>query len=789
MLEHASAMGEADPHAGVIFTNRAFDDDELRTALPADTGSDRPSLPKRSDTAPGILDTNAAAVNIYRTPSQGLAAAYYDSNRHFPSIISNNGGPSDDARGLEGWSPAQSAAHLGNHHSLFHDSDDVAALADHAMNDRPKATQPTPDSLAVNRLRECNKSPSADERLAAGNDVQPETECNIFSTPSEDELKGATPPRPTLYDRSNTQATMLSAFSILTATPTIEEAHMAKVVGPTSEHGELREVELTSARSFSPPSTMPPAANSDTGSAAHQHVRRQIYAEPRTMEMLCSEKEPYRPSLHSRNDSSGSFGLGISAAGSEKEIFPPPRPLREQTRLGTDRFGQLTIRSVGYQTTQIPWYRRFFWLLVSTAMFSLVLVLVLLVVLVPGQVHTDIGVEAEWLNLTGFPAIPTGVATVVKPSAVRQVSGCVSPKALWSCDTAAGQQDAQSDQPNFRFEIRFRNGTMPKNETQLAKRSGPTASASALVRRDSWRSSLFIASPAAPSHDDQVFLGRYTDNVTAPYDGEETPFYISLLDPTMLEGSSSKLRIRQSDPYPYPTTSGSNSSTVNSNNASTNSADDIPRPALRSNGEPTEAELYPYAEAQSLRLFNRGEETEHYGFYTYFDRSLYVSNISTLFGNVNSNAQGVTGDVSLTNASAVCTWSQTRLLVQIWTRKQSVGSLSSLIPLSGLPAVNSTADHMTTPGSFPYSVTVTLDRHGGNARKKGVYCYGLDEQHRVLRSTKMWVDEVRDFGGELVNGAIAPSGNSTNLSKRHGEEDGGIDGGSGGCVCQWQNWS
>ncbi len=99
---------------------------------------------------------------------------------------------------------------------------------------------------------------------------------------------------------------------------------------------------------------------------------------------------------------------------------------------------------------------------------------------------------------------------------------------------------------------------------------------------------------------------------------------------------------------------------------------------------------------------------------------------------------------------------------------------------------------MAGSGSFPYHVTVTLDRHGGQAREKGVYCYGLDGDGKVVESVRTWVDEERGFGGGIVNAAIVPgSGNGTALGKRDSEGHGygGVDGGEGGCSCQWRSGS
>ncbi|KAK1069391.1 hypothetical protein LTR74_004957 [Friedmanniomyces endolithicus] len=758
ILDEPSGMGTtAQTHPGELFTDRAVEVEELRSALPFDTGSVRPVVPKRSDTAPGALDIGAAGVNIYRVPSRGLAAGYYDVRRRLPSLVveeSGAGGAGGAGRGLDGWSPSWSVAREGI---------EVRGIDDDAEN----SLEPEHDG----------EGPFADVHESIPEALGNARTHNVFTTPLEQELQDPHGARPTAI-RNDTNATLLSDFSPLTATPTVDDAHIATFMGPQSTNGELREVQLTPARARSPPEA--PSIINPATYAAH----RAPSAGPRTDTV--SEKAPYRPSLHTRTDSSGSRGLGITDG--EKDLYPPPKAfVISQPRLGTDRFGQLTIRGATEEDRRpyVPWYRRMLWPLAFTAGLMLVALVVLLVMLIP-QAHHDMAVEAEWLNLTRFPPIPTGIATVVQPRAVKEVSGCVKPSGLWSCAMPSEDSSAGGG-PDFRFEIRFQNGTLASNETQLARRSASvTAHASGVGRRDEWAASLFAAIPAVPSLADQQFLGQYTDNVSLPYKGEQTPFYISLLDPVTLTGVGSVKRKRQSSgPYPYPGTSNINTTT----NAPTTAATSITRPALQSDGKPASPLLYPYASSQPLRLFDRGQVTEHYGFYTYFDHSLLVSTF-TLNTSSAGNTTVATTSAPLANASAVCTFAQTRLLVQLWTRRPTVSNLAgnAMSP----PAVNSTANDMAGSGSFPYHVTVTLDRHGGQAREKGVYCYGLDGDGKVVESVRTWMDEERGFGGGIVNAAIVPgSGNGTALGKRDSEGHGygGVDGGEGGCSCQWRSGS
>ncbi|KAK3675623.1 hypothetical protein LTR78_004707 [Recurvomyces mirabilis] len=767
MLRNAADMNTAGPHAGVIFTNRGLDDNEVRSALPVETSGSRPIVPKRSDTAPGALDGSEAAVNIYRVPSQGLAAAYYDPTRHFPSLIVDSATAEAMRGSMVGWSPSHSVAHPDDRRSLRLMEPKPAGLVNASKDLEIVDGRSHPFSMhgditqSPEYTSETGATPKEPAHAAGA-------ERNIFSTPSVEELHETGSARPTAQ-RGATDATLASHFSPLSPTPILESAHMATYMGPQSTNGELREVQLTPARM---PSPLSPRQTDRSLEGVNFPPQDHGYDPTATKGFM-------RPKMHERNDSSSSLGLGITDG--EKELYPPQRTFVERPRLGTDRFGQLTITKSEKAGPVTPWHRRFFWLLASIVAFMLLMLVILLVMLIP-QAQNDMAVQASWTNLTGFPSLPTGIATFIQPSLAKKASGCVNPESLWSCAVPAGQQ-VESEVPNFRFEIRFRNGTLPRNETQLARRSSVIANAGSLARRDGLTGSLFTADPAAPSKGDQSFMGQYVDNITVPYEGEQTPFYFSLLDPAALDLLGSRLRRRhEGSPYPYPNLVDSNSTS----NATTNAANSIPKPALQANGKPAESELYPYASAQPLRLYNRGKDNEHYGFYTYFDRSLLISNITSTSSTTNNGlSNSLNSDVPLANASAVCTWSQTRLHFQIWTKKGTVASLSDVIPLNGLPAANGTANDMTAPGSFPYPVTVTIDRHGGQASKKGVYCYGLDAEQRVVESVKTWIGEDRGFDGRLVNAAMVPGSNGTGVQKRGSDgagKYGGVDGGTGGYV-------
>jgi hypothetical protein len=448
--------------------------------------------------------------------------------------------------------------------------------------------------------------------------------------------------------------------------------------------------------------------------------------------------------------------------------------------------------------------RRRWYIGIST---SLVLMIVLVVVLATQLTRRgdQTPVQSQWLNLTGYPPMPTGISTIARPDLASAVTACVQPSSLWSCALPQEDQAANSpnnpDQPNFRLEIRFRNGTVDANGTlpvsSRNNKRAPYSRRMVLNRRqnDPFTNSLFEPAPAAPSLAEQNFIGNTTDNTSFPFGGEATPFFFTFLssNPSAPEAfndtkQSSERRLRRQ------TGSGVGS---------------IPSPAVLSDGTAAPANLLPNNPlpfSQPVMLYNRGLETEHYGFYTYFDRSIFVKsslqfNSSASANRTGSDADNSNGGSSKQDADLRCTWAQTRFLVQIWTNAKFGGQLlpsvngtgSSSGPANGRQGDRSNSDKssatdFTRPGSFPYPVSVTLDRHGGDASKKGVYCYGMDGQQRIVVSEKKLVAELREAGGTLINAA------SGFFSKPAGDDGfdakaGGIDGGTGGCGCQWRNWA
>ena len=355
---------------------------------------------------------------------------------------------------------------------------------------------------------------------------------------------------------------------------------------------------------------------------------------------------------------------------------------------------------------------------------------------------------SDWLTLTNLPPVPTGVLTIAQPEAVEEESGCVAPTTLWSCALPKELQDSvkpnKPDQPNFKLEITFDNSSIATK----TKRAANAVSVGAFVRDKFLNArSTPSPSPAPPSSDDLVFLGETTDGNSAPFDGEDTPLFVSFQDP---KATASRLAKRaSSDP--------------------TNITASIPAPMLNSDGTAAPANLLPFPSAQPLRLYNRGKDDEHYGFYTYYDRSIFLKQINGT--NRGGNPADTDGGSTEEAATLRCTFSETRFLVQIWTRSNSSKPL--------LSSSTTGSSGFKRPGTFPYPVTVTIDRHGGNAAKKNLYCYQMESDGTIKNeaSKRSFQFEDRAFGGNLVNG-----------TQGRPSVTGPIDGGSGGCSCKYQNW-
>ena len=478
----------------------------------------------------------------------------------------------------------------------------------------------------------------------------------------------------------------------------------------------------------------------------------------------------------------------------------PPREQKPRILAGFDKcFGR----------EKKPMSKKKKWMLIALAiglLLMVILITALAMTLTPkGGPEQTVHVQTAWLNMTGYPPIPTGISTIVQPKPISEVSGCVIPSTMWSCDLPKEEQQSFStgaaDQPNFRVEILFQNGTngstanassvnMRSNGSNRKRSYGRVVnsiSAGNFIRdrlleaRNAVSGDVYSPSPSPPSEEDQTFLGNTTDNNTVPFNGEYTPFFMSFVSPTKLP---SRFLRRQGS-----------SSTDNTTDPFPNVTSIIPGPDTNPNGTAAAAVFLPYPSAQPLRLYNRGQSTEHYGFYTYFSKSIFLKSTAPIEGTSNATSSipdDEDGGAEEDAASVRCTWAQTRFLVQIWTNKGFVASSPASNTNSSISSGNATnltassANDFQAPGSFPYPVTITVDRHGGDIDAKMIYCYGINDEEKPISNQKKIELEDRSFGGTLVNPTQGPFGD-VNVTLVDGGP-GGIDGGSGGCECQWKNF-
>ncbi|KKY32311.1 putative glycoprotease family protein [Diaporthe ampelina] len=429
-------------------------------------------------------------------------------------------------------------------------------------------------------------------------------------------------------------------------------------------------------------------------------------------------------------------------------------------------------------------------------------------------------IDTVWLNLTGFPPIPTGLSTIVAPDNSQIVNGCAAPSTLWSCSLPPEQQAANephdADQPGFIFQIQYDNNTRqlwnipngtPPTPTQPTASTSSKASASNSASATSASASATnsiqggdLSSPSAnnldkrattlydvgiapnpdpPSFQEMWFLGNTTDGIASEDKaGEPTPFYISFF--TNTSGSAG--------PNMLTTPAGAGAGAVaeaqekrgigNGIGSGTDSSGSLsellPPPPLNADGTGAPAQLRPYPFQQPLRLFDRGLPTEHYGFYSYFNKTIYVTSMdgNETGGPVAADAAGGSREGS---AKFLASWTQTRFVVKIWTRKDNTGA--RLMGGSGRPAAD-IDDLAAMPGTFPYPVTVGEDTHGGSVDLKATFAYGVEpDRHVNTTDATLFTNDV-GFGGAAVNPRL-PDGD---LSW------GGVDGGTGGCLCEWVNW-
>ncbi|KAI0843045.1 hypothetical protein F5Y06DRAFT_79824 [Hypoxylon sp. FL0890] len=401
--------------------------------------------------------------------------------------------------------------------------------------------------------------------------------------------------------------------------------------------------------------------------------------------------------------------------------------------------------------------RRIYCGVITGVISAIILAVVLAVVLTRRPRPEESPVPSIWLNLTDFPPMPTGVLTVSGPDNSLDRNGCFVSTAdtAWSCSLPKEQHDSVAphapNQPEFIFQIQYDNNSRALWNVTDENQPSKTFLAD----------SGFTPNPQPPSVAEIRFLGNTTDHIQSDNKaGEPTPFFISVLTDVNKTVGPNMLTRRQ----------GPNNAIGVEGPDGFNLTDILPPPALNGDGTGAPAQLFPHPVQQPIRLFDRGLPTEHYGFYTYFDKTIYM--VDT----VNVNAADQDGGALLTSAKSLVTLAQTRFLVQIWTRMENstrlLGDNGAAVPwTNGTSAAN-------TPGTMPYPVTVTEDMHGGDKNKKIDYRYGVLPNQAINTTDAQLIITNRGFAGTLINGI----NDNPNLSL------GGIDGGTGGCKCEWINF-
>lgn len=411
------------------------------------------------------------------------------------------------------------------------------------------------------------------------------------------------------------------------------------------------------------------------------------------------------------------------------------------------------------------------WIAVVAAIIVIIALAIILPVILTRK-HRTHEEHSIWVNLTDYPPMPTGVLTFVGPDNTAAKSGCTEPSTLWSCSLPKDDHKSvapyKPNQPTVVFHIEWDNSTQ---ESWKVPNGDPPAPISRRGNKRSRRNSNsvnkretnsnFTSEPSPPSFKEMWFLGDTTDNIkSAQKAGEPTPFYISVLN-SVNDTIGAPNLTRRKEP---------------SQGNVTNPLDLLPSPDIEQDGTPSPARMLPRSIQQPVRLFDRGLPTEHYGFYTYFKRTIFLKSVTVL----NRTRDEVVpldkdGGCSKTEADFLVTWAETRLLVQIWTRQLDQNS-SSLLKPNGLGGINKSSE-LIRPGTMPYPVTVTMDTHGGNRDKKVVWDWPIDDRQRLQVDKAEFLANNIGAGGSWVNPRVTGDA-----------KFGGFDGGNGGCKCEWVNW-
>ncbi|KAK5990304.1 hypothetical protein PT974_08571 [Cladobotryum mycophilum] len=403
--------------------------------------------------------------------------------------------------------------------------------------------------------------------------------------------------------------------------------------------------------------------------------------------------------------------------------------------------------------------KRRIWMSVIAVIIAIIILAIVLALMLTKH-HGTHEAHSIWVNLTDYPPMPTGVLTFVGPDNTVAKSGCTEPSTLWSCSLPKDDQDSvapyKPNQPTVVFQIQWDNSTSKGWKVQNGDAPAPI-SRRGIRRRDTIDG--FQSNPSPPSFKEMWFLGETTDDVkSSEKAGEPAPFFISILSSVNATVNSPTLTRKRGLTGGNDTLAGL-----------------LPSPDLEADGTPKPAVMIPQPVQQPVRLYDRGLPTEHYGFYTYFKRTIYLKSVTVLNQTEGNVPLDEDGGSRKNEANYLVTWAQTRMLVQIWTR-QLDGNTTSLLKPSTDGGINNSTQ-LIRPGTMPYPVTLTLDTHGGNPKEKVVWDWPMDSRQKLSVNK-----------AELLANNMAAGGTWINHRGSGDAKFGGFDGGSGGCKCQWVNF-
>lgn len=294
-------------------------------------------------------------------------------------------------------------------------------------------------------------------------------------------------------------------------------------------------------------------------------------------------------------------------------------------------------------------------------------------------------------SLSGFPVLPAGLAQILPQGVPESPStACVLPKTLWSCDlppdTLFPTLGGVKGLPNFTFTIRVRNTTTAPDSV------AEWAPFPERIPDDSEYAKLADVD------------GIQSDNKS----GEKTPFYISLqtdkkpivardIDSVGAESASQELESVETESAGHGLDTKRSRRSISRRQAAKIPSQMLPGTLLN----------------QPLRLFDRGLESEHYGFFVYYKKTINVlaadpSSVSPF--TEASDADG--GVAAIVTGGQEVTWENTRFRVAIWTKKRTSGQMDVI----GSEGQRLSSQIGAFDGSFPYPVSVIEDRNGDNGQ-------------------------------------------------------------------------